>query len=385
MIGCRINDYGKFDLGGEDDTFSLADIIVVATEKLERTVIAAPFVSAVAPACVEVFVKSPAQTSVTPPVAMLKGFLKEKPVNKISVNDVISLVAEGKDSDSAHQAVLKIEWDIGDSGVLTIDPGNAVDPASGGLYGVVDHSFQMGKYLVTYDQYCAFLNAVDPSGANPNNVYFAGFMTDDPCGGINYTAVATAGAKYTIKPGIGSKPVIGVDFSSSGRFVNWLGNGGMKGSNTDTGVYTITAQTSINNARTGNTGNGTRVFLPTENEWYKAAYYQGVGNTNTAYPWGATVPDANGLVGGNLVANLNYAGCAGTVTDVTSFPNGKSYYQTFDQAGNASEMLETIHTDPNRVVRGGRWNNTSGFIKSSTKDGNGLTTHSIYIGFRVCR
>jgi formylglycine-generating enzyme len=266
------------------------------------------------------------------------------------------------------------------------DPENAVDPANGGLFGSVDHAFEMGKYLVTNEQYCAFLNAADPAGANPNGVYLSNMGSDADNGGITFTAGGAAGAKYSVKAGMGSKPVVYVDYYSSGRFANWLGNGGMKGSNTDTGVYTITGTTAISNTRTGNTGAGTRVFLPTENEWYKAAYYQGSGNTYTIYPWGNTAPDGNGQVGGQQVANYwGYTGGPSKVTDVTAYPSGKSHYQTFDQAGNAWEWIETIYSGSNRVLRGGGWGTNATSLPSSLRYNFDPTARGSNFGFRVGR
>ena len=36
-------------------------------------------------------------------------------------------------------------------------PGNAPDPATGSVYGEVDYTYSMGKYDVTFGQYCQFL------------------------------------------------------------------------------------------------------------------------------------------------------------------------------------------------------------------------------------
>ena len=45
------------------------------------------------------------------------------------------------------------------------NPGNAADSTG---YGAVTYAYQIGKYEVTNAQYPAFLNAVDPDGANTN-------------------------------------------------------------------------------------------------------------------------------------------------------------------------------------------------------------------------
>ena len=83
------------------------------------------------------------------------------------------------------------------------------------------------------------------------------------------------------------------------RFCNWLQNGqpvypedtlGEVASSTESGAYSINGAIS-NTAMMAVTRNpGAAFFLPSENEWYKAAYYKG-GGTNAGYwtyPTGAT-------------------------------------------------------------------------------------------------
>src|SRR5262249_5472270 len=52
------------------------------------------------------------------------------------------------------------------------------------------------------------------------------------------------------------------------RFCNWLNNGGLSTSDTESGCYTFADPDTP-----GPRNPGAKVFLPTENEWYKAAYY----------------------------------------------------------------------------------------------------------------
>ena len=49
--------------------------------------------------------------------------------------------------------------------------GNAGNAADTTGYGAVAYAYKIGKYEVTNAQYTAFLNAVDPSGANANGIY----------------------------------------------------------------------------------------------------------------------------------------------------------------------------------------------------------------------
>ena len=82
------------------------------------------------------------------------------------------------------------------------NPGNAPDPASGGLYGSVPYTYQMGKYDVTVGQYCQFLNAVAKT-SDPYGLYDSYLAPDMPtiaifCNGRVPTATRSWAA--TAKP-----------------------------------------------------------------------------------------------------------------------------------------------------------------------------------------
>ena len=103
-------------------------------------------------------------------------------------------------------------------------------------------------------------------------VLYNTFMSTDANGGINFNAGSADGSKYEIKLGRDNNPVVYVSFFDAMRFTNWLQNGQGSGS-TESGVYTI-----------GNGVNETRnpsaaYFVPSEDEWYKAAYHKNDGVT----------------------------------------------------------------------------------------------------------
>jgi formylglycine-generating enzyme len=251
--------------------------------------------------------------------------------------------------------------------------GNAADNSTGSLYGAVAYAYKIGKYEVTNAQYTAFLNAVDPNGANANGIYNTS-MGSDLRGGITYTAGSASGTKYTIRTNMGDKPVNYVSWYDSARFTNWLHNGQGAGG-TETGAYTLTGNTGIITKNVGAT-----VWLPSENEWYKAAYYDPTpgasGNNYWLYPTQSdtapTVATANatGSVSnpGANVANYNlgadWRAFDGNVTTVGS-AIANNYYGTLDQGGNVWEWNDAVISGSLRGIRGDSFVNDVSFMRSS--------------------
>ena len=159
--------------------------------------------------------------------------------------------------------------------VAVRDPGNPPDtaancPDNAPDCGSVPYDYAISKYEVTNAQYAEFLNLVavpaDPAGlyneANPG----IGVIIEIP-GGI---------LGYYLKAGFENKPVTYVSFWDALRFANWLHNGQPRGiedeTTTEDGAYTITA--SGVSQITIDRNEGAQAFVPTNNEWYKAAYYE---------------------------------------------------------------------------------------------------------------
>ena len=64
------------------------------------------------------------------------------------------------------------------------DPGNAADDTG---FGAVPYVYRVSKYEITNARYVEFLNAVDPTGLNPNAVYHTS-MGSAGHGGISFNA-----------------------------------------------------------------------------------------------------------------------------------------------------------------------------------------------------
>ncbi len=270
---------------------------------------------------------------------------------------------------SAASAV-GIDWvTVGNPLNLPCDP-----QGSSGCFGTVAQVYQIGKYEVTNAQYAEFLNfkagAADPLALyNPNM---------DPLAGLN-GGIRQSGGLYTADPERASMPVNWVSFYDTLRFANWLNNG-MGIGDTETGAYTLSAGPAV----TRNLG--AAIFLPSENEWYKAAYYDpGSGSYNT-YPFadgfnGAACESPAGATTHSANCDYPHPFSAYDVTVRGSYgspsPNG-----TYDQGGNVFEWTEGLSAT-NRVLRGGSFISPSGQLAAASQSAGNPADEFKDVGFRV--
>jgi formylglycine-generating enzyme required for sulfatase activity len=275
-------------------------------------------------------------------------------------------------------------------GAVTIDwvtvgnLGNAADTASNCLNGAADcgsvaYAYRISKYQVTNAQYAEFLNAV--AASDPLGLYNQGMGSDATFGGITQGG-SDGSYTYTAKAGFEDKPVVYVSLWDALRFANWLNNGQGTG-DTETGAYTITPGGIANDSITRNAGEAT-VFLPSENEWYKAAYYS-PGGTYFDY---ATGTDTHTDCAAPALDTGNSANCdnaVGALTDSGAYGLSSSPYGTFDQGGNVWEWNEQIVSvgGSGRGVRGGSWNSLASTLAASAPYIFDPTLEGSNVGFRV--
>jgi formylglycine-generating enzyme required for sulfatase activity len=282
----------------------------------------------------------------------------------------------------APASAVTIDW------VTVGDPGNACDPQSDGCYGAVAYTYRISKYEVTNAQYAEFLNAV--AADDTYGLYNATYMGDPRVlysGGITRSG-SPGSFTYSLTPGAldpdfwAQKPVNWVSWYDALRFANWLHNGQPSGaqdsSTTEDGAYTFSSATSVSTRNADAT-----IFLTSEDEWYKAAYYDASTSTYNAYPFAGIndhalcrSPDSQSNAA-NCVFGLGYP------SDVGAYTNAPSEYATFDQGGNVWEWNESIFFGGDRGLRGGGFESPPEWLAASyRRDGNAYY-ESKDIGFRV--
>ncbi len=228
-----------------------------------------------------------------------------------------------------------------------VNVGNAGNAADNTGYGAVGYNYRIGKYEVSAGQWAAVLAAAPGVG---NAAYWGG-----------------------------SQPAAGISWYEAAKFCNWLTTGDV-----NKGVYD-TATWAIMDHQTAGATYGTAYFIPTLNEWYKAAYYDpakagGAGYWD--YPTGSdSAPTAvyEGTSPGTAVY-VNWL--APTTPANVDNCGGLSPYGTMGQGGNVWEWNESS-VSVYRGVRGGGINGDFNFLLASFRDSRIGTTESYSIGFRV--
>jgi formylglycine-generating enzyme required for sulfatase activity len=245
----------------------------------------------------------------------------------------------------------------------------------------VPYIYLISKFETTNTQYAEFLNAV----ASDDHTGLYSETGVDPWRAIDRTGTR-GDFTYHVRPGHEMKPQYRMGYLDALRFANWLHNGQPIGaqdnSTTEDGAYTITAQSVADKSIRRNPD--ARFFLTSENEWFKAAYYDpelgrywsyptGLGGTGCRLPGDApNTANCARVVGYIQTGPKTYTNSdMSPVTDVGAYTNSASPYGTFDQGGNASEWLGDAF-DPPRPDgsiylrrRGGSYKSASGYALRS--------------------
>ena len=252
--------------------------------------------------------------------------------------------------------------------------GNAADTGGTPGRGAVSYDYRIGKCEISNAQWNTFTAA-------------AGVPTGND-GGYGLSALLLSGAQ---------QPTNCVSWYEALQFCNYLTSGDkskgvyrFSGNNTNPGDFLYIDRDAAKVTY------GTIYFLPTEDEWYKAAYHKNDGVTDHywLYPTQSNSTPSNDLINPDPGNNANFVQDGYTIgepdwlTTIGEFENSDSAYGTFDQGGNVFEWNENLFYGTDRGLCGGSYIYSDTYFASSSRSIGGhlgrLPTAENYdVGFRV--
>ncbi len=274
-------------------------------------------------------------------------------------------------------------------------------------YGRVDSNYGIGKYEITISQYTAFLNAV--AASDPYRLYNPSLMTNPINGGITRSG-SDGSYVYTPIAGTDQLPITGVSWFDAARFVNWLDNGQPSGASseqtTEDGTYTlngaINGLSSSRNSINPNTNTSPQFAIPTENEWYKAAFYNPnrKRGADSYYRYATQSNQAPGNKIGSDSNQVNYILDANGFYSITqqpfvnttqnylspvgSYTGSAGPFGTFDQNGGVWEVLDNGGVNRRDVpLRGGAWTSLASLLQSGYSIAAATESEAVNAGFRI--
>jgi formylglycine-generating enzyme required for sulfatase activity len=241
------------------------------------------------------------------------------------------------------------------------NPGNAADTTG---YGAVGYTYRIGTYAISQNQ----INAATASGL----------------------ANVTAG-RWS-----GDQPAANMTWYESAAFVNWLNtskgfqpayNLTWSGSTWSMALWTVSD--SGYNPSNLYRNSLAKYFLPSENEFYKAAYGKSDGSGYYLYPTASdSAPTAvsSGTAAGTAVYNQSFGQGPASVYQA----GGTNSYGTMGQGGNVYQWEESSFSGNNssptadRVTRGGNWSTSYlPVLQSSWRNSQTPSASFQDVGFRV--
>ncbi len=296
-------------------------------------------------------------------------------------------------SGSTAQAAVVIDW------VPIGHPGN-VNDTEPGAYGTVNYAYGMGTYEVTAGQYTAFLNAV--AATDTYGLYNTDMGDPAIALGCNIQRTGLPGSlSYAVANDWADRPVNAVSWGDTARFANWMHNGQPTGSQgpgtTETGSYALSGAMEEAPLMAVVRASDATWVIPTVNEWYKAAFYDGDAGIYYDLPMGTDLDWPN-LPGNDVLdpdpgnsANYESPWTGGSTlgapywrTEVGEFENSASPYGTFDQGGNVWEWNESVFDATTRSIRGGSFGFSHGLVLHAMTPSHLSPTDEVNLtGFRL--
>ncbi len=284
--------------------------------------------------------------------------------------------------------------------VIVANPGNPGEwrgESHGGdgpdrICGAVNYIYEIGILEVTAGQYTEFLYAV--ARTDTYGLYDLAMWENVCACGIERTG-SPGDYVYSVAADWAERPATFVSWGDAARFANWLHNGQPTGaqdlSTTEDGSYYLNGAMRDAELLAAVREPDATWVIPSEDEWRKAAYYDGGSATWYDYPTGTDSQPSGVLIDPDPGNNANFwedrfGGAIGSPywrTTVGEFENSGSPYGTFDQAGNVWEWNDGVLDGSYRGVSGGSFVNTAITMHAAYRNIISPVHWTYFFGFRV--
>lgn len=285
-------------------------------------------------------------------------------------------------------------------------PGNSPDPLYG--KGAVAYEFEIAKLEVSNSEYAAFLNSVASIG-DPYGLYHVE-MGNGIVGGIERSTEGSL-YRYRIRPGWENRPATYLSWFDAARFANWKHFGAPATGRSEIGTTEGDDDSGAYDTRhfpkqpggpfdpsvlPASRNSGARYFLPNDDEWYKAAYFDpkrpGARQYHD-YPTRSDKPPTAREA--NFQTDRMAVGPPFYLAEVTEYSDSESFFGTRQQGGNVWEWTEDWRSmgvgncwrcdEWTKGIRGGSFNYSDRGLSAQNID-PGAPGHGYFVyGVRLAR
>ncbi len=258
-------------------------------------------------------------------------------------------------------------------------PGNAPWPGDGTPgdiaigRGGVDYEYRIGRYEVTTAQWVEFFNAAYD---RPRNDWLPHLRPPDFWGAVPTTPNTPGGLRWRVPAGNEMIPTGNISWRMAAMYTNWLHNdqSSARAAFMD-GAYDVSTFGYVGNIFTDQLAHhpDARYWIPTWDEWLKAAHYDpdrngpGQGgwwtysNTSNTSLIGAPPPS----MGGNGQANFGFSSPNPFGIPLGAYTQTQSPWGLYDVAGATAEWTESVRTLStgyrSRYYEGSWWDSSPGY------------------------